>query len=83
MENLGPELFDVMLVEPASGLAVINTWQVVRDLTGLRELDKIKALINAAPSPVLQSVTRDRAERARASLENSGAVAVLLPVFQV
>jgi large subunit ribosomal protein L7/L12 len=46
--------------------------KVVRELTGLG-LKEAKDLVDAAPKPVKEGVTRDEAEKIKASLEEQGA----------
>jgi large subunit ribosomal protein L7/L12 len=46
--------------------------KVVRELTGLG-LKEAKDLVDAAPKPVKEAVTRDEAEKVKAALEEQGA----------
>ena len=46
--------------------------KVVRELTGLG-LKEAKDLVDAAPKPVKEGVTRDEAEKVKAALEEQGA----------
>lgn len=62
--------FDVILKEAgANKIAVIK---VVRELTGLG-LKEAKALVDGAPSPVKEAVSKDDAEAMKAKLEEAGA----------
>jgi large subunit ribosomal protein L7/L12 len=62
--------FDVILAE--IGAKKIQVIKVVRQLTnlGLREA---KELVDGAPNPVLQAVSKEAAEDAKAKLEAEGA----------
>ena len=53
----------------ASKLAVVK---LVKELTGLG-LKEAKELVDSAPSPVKESVSKDEAEALKASLEEAGA----------
>ena len=46
--------------------------KVVRELTGLG-LKEAKDLVDAAPKPVMEGVTKDEAEKIKAALEEQGA----------
>lgn len=62
--------FDVILKSPGSGkIAVIK---VVREITGLG-LKEAKALVDGAPKPVKEAVSKDDAEAIKAKLEEAGA----------
>lgn len=63
--------FDVILKE--AGAKKINVIKVVRALTSLG-LKEAKDLVESAPAPVLQAVTKDAATDAKAQLEAEGAV---------
>lgn len=64
------EEFDVVLEEVgAQKIAVIKE---VRTFTGLG-LKEAKDLVDSAPSKVLEKVTKDAAEKAKAALEAAGA----------
>ena len=66
--------FDVILEEAGSGkIAVIKE---VRALTNLG-LKEAKDLVDGAPKPVLEKVTKDAAEKAKAQLEGAGAKVTL------
>jgi large subunit ribosomal protein L7/L12 len=62
--------FTVVLKEAgASKLAVVK---LVKELTGLG-LKEAKELVDSAPSPVKEGVSKDEAEALKASLEEAGA----------
>jgi large subunit ribosomal protein L7/L12 len=66
--------FDVILEEAGSGkIAVIKE---VRALTSLG-LKEAKDLVDGAPKPVLEKVTTEAAEKAKAQLEGAGAKVTL------
>ena len=62
--------FDVIL--EAAGEKKINVINVVRALTGLG-LKEAKDLVDQAPNPVKQAITKDEAEDIRKQLEEAGA----------
>jgi large subunit ribosomal protein L7/L12 len=62
--------FDVILT--AAGDKKIQVIKVVRELTSLG-LKEAKDLVDGAPKPVLEKVSKEDAERAKAKLEESGA----------
>ena len=62
--------FDVIL--EAAGEKKINVIKEVRALTSLG-LKEAKELVEAAPKAVLEKVTKEAAEKAKASLEGAGA----------
>jgi large subunit ribosomal protein L7/L12 len=62
--------FDVILTAPGgSKLAVVK---LVKELTGLG-LKDAKGLVDAAPSPVKEGVSKDEAESLKSQLEEAGA----------
>ncbi len=62
--------FDVVLKAPgAAKLAVVK---LVKDLTGLG-LKEAKELVDSAPKPVKEGVSKDEAEALRKQLEEAGA----------
>jgi len=66
--------FDVILKEAgASKLAVVK---LVKELTGLC-LKEAKDIVDAAPKPVKEGVSKDEAEGIKKSLEEAGAVVEL------
>jgi large subunit ribosomal protein L7/L12 len=66
--------FDVVL--EAAGEKKIQVIKEVRGLTSLG-LKEAKDLVDAAPKPVLEKVTKDAAEKAKAALEGAGATVTL------
>ena len=64
--------FDVILAD--AGAQKIQVIKVVRELTNLG-LKEAKDLVDAAPKPLLEKVSKDDAEKAKAKLEESGATA--------
>ena len=63
--------FDVVLTGYPE-TAKINVIKVVRELTALG-LKEAKDLVDAAPKPVKEGVTKDEAEKIKAALEEQGA----------
>ncbi len=62
--------FDVILTAPGgSKLAVVK---LVKELTG-QGLKDAKALVDNAPSPIKEGVTKDEAESLKSQLEEAGA----------
>ncbi len=66
--------FDVMLQE--FGPKKINVIKVVRQLTPLG-LKEAKDLVESVPAPVLEAVSKEAAEDAKAKLEDAGATVEL------
>ena len=66
--------FDVVL--ESAGDKKINVIKEVRALTSLG-LKEAKDLVEAAPKPVLEKVTKEAAEKAKESLEGAGASVTL------
>ena len=62
--------FDVILT--AAGDAKLNVIKTVREITGLG-LKEAKDLVDAAPKPVKQGVSRDDADKIKAQLTDAGA----------
>ncbi|MFJ2367654.1 50S ribosomal protein L7/L12 [Pseudomonas sp. NPDC087697] len=62
--------FNVMLLE--AGEKKVNVIKAVRELTGLG-LKEAKAVVDGAPGMVLEAVTKDAADKAKATLEEAGA----------
>lgn len=62
--------FDVILA--AAGDKKINVIKVVREITGLG-LKEAKALVDGAPKPVKEKVSKEEAEAIKAKLEEAGA----------
>ena len=66
--------FDVVLT--GAGEKKIQVIKVVRELTSLG-LKEAKDLVDGAPKPVLEHVSKEDAERARGKLEEAGAAVEL------
>ena len=66
--------FDVVLT--SAGDKKINVIKVVRELTGLG-LKEAKELVDNAPKPVKEGVSKDVAEEVKAKLEEAGAAVEL------
>lgn len=64
--------FDVVLVE--AGANKIQVIKAVRELTSLG-LKEAKDLVEAAPKPIKESVSKEEAQAAKAKLEEAGAKA--------
>lgn len=62
--------FNVMLTE--AGEKKVNVIKAVRELTGLG-LKEAKAVVDGAPGMVLEAVSKDAADKAKATLEEAGA----------
>jgi large subunit ribosomal protein L7/L12 len=62
--------FNVMLLE--AGEKKVNVIKAVRELTGLG-LKEAKAVVDGAPGVVLEAVSKDPADKAKATLEEAGA----------
>lgn len=62
--------FDVILVNAGGGK--LNVVKVVKNITGLG-LKEAKALVDAAPAPVKEKVSKDEAESIKAQLVEAGA----------
>lgn len=66
--------FDVVLKDPGS--AKIKIIKVVREATGLG-LKEAKELVESAPKPVKEKLSKDEAEKLKEKLEADGAVVEL------
>ena len=66
--------FDVVLA--SFGEKKVNVIKAVRAITGLG-LKEAKALVDAAPSPIKEGVTKDEAEGVKTQLEEAGATVEL------
>lgn len=64
------DTFDVVLM--AAGANKINVIKVVRELTGLG-LKEAKDLVDGAPKPVKEGVSKDDAEKMKKQLTDAGA----------
>ena len=62
--------FDVILKAP--GGAKLGVVKLVKEITGLG-LKEAKGLVDGAPSPVKEGVSKDEAEEIKAKLEEAGA----------
>jgi large subunit ribosomal protein L7/L12 len=62
--------FNVLLKSP--GGAKLQIVRLVKDLTGLG-LKEAKAVVDAAPSPIKENVSKDEAEALKKQLEEAGA----------
>ncbi len=62
--------FNVVLLE--AGEKKVNVIKAVRELTGLG-LKEAKAVVDGAPAQVLEAVSKDAADKAKAVLEEAGA----------
>lgn len=62
--------FDVILQSP--GDKKINVIKVVREITGLG-LKEAKGLVDNAPKPIKEGVSKEEAEQIKAKLEEAGA----------
>ncbi len=62
--------FDVILAN--AGASKINVIKVVREITGLG-LKEAKAMVDGAPAPVKEKVSKEEAEQIKAKLEEAGA----------
>ena len=63
-------LFDVIL--KAAGGQKLQIVKLVKDITGLG-LKEAKAVVDAAPSPVKEGISKDEAEAIKGQLEEAGA----------
>jgi large subunit ribosomal protein L7/L12 len=61
--------FDVVLTAP--GDAKLNVIKVVREITGLG-LKEAKDLVDSAPKPVKQAISKDEAEKIKAQITEVG-----------
>ena len=61
--------FDAILVE--IGDSKLNVIKVVREITGLG-LKEAKDLVDAAPKPIKEAVSKDEAEKVKAAVEAAG-----------
>ena len=66
--------FDVILTDAGD-----KTIQVIKEVRGLTSLglQEAKDLVDAAPKPILEKVSKDDAEKAKAALEGAGATVEL------
>ncbi len=66
--------FDVILKD--AGAQKLGVVKVVKDITGLG-LKEAKDLVDGAPKPIKEGVSKDEAESVKAKLEEAGAVVEL------
>ena len=71
---VGVAEFDVILA--SAGDKKVNVIKAVREITGLG-LKEAKALVDEAPKPIKEKVSKDDAEAAKAKLEEAGATVEL------
>ncbi len=62
--------FDVILT--AAGQSKLAVVKLVKELTGLG-LKEAKGIVDSAPAPIKEGITKDEAEGLKASLEEAGA----------
>ncbi len=62
--------FDVILT--SAGASKINVIKVVREITGLG-LKEAKDLVDGAPKPIKEKISKDDAEKIKKQLEDAGA----------
>lgn len=62
--------FDVILVNP--GAQKLNVIKIVRQITGLG-LKEAKDLVESAPKPIKEGVSKEEAEKIKKELEEAGA----------
>jgi large subunit ribosomal protein L7/L12 len=67
--------FTVQLVE--AGAQKVSVIKAVREITGLG-LKEAKDLVDGAPKPVLEKVSKEDAEKAKAALEGAGGTVTLI-----
>lgn len=70
------EKTEFTVVLAAAGENKVNTIKAVREVTGLG-LKEAKDLVDGAPSTVLEKVSKEDAEKAKAALEGAGATVEL------
>ncbi|MCI3923304.1 50S ribosomal protein L7/L12 [Paenibacillus sp. TRM 82003] len=63
--------FDVILT--SAGASKINVIKVVREITGLG-LKEAKEVVDNAPKPIKEKISKEDAEKIKAQLEEAGAV---------
>ncbi len=62
--------FDIILVNP--GAQKLNVIKIVRQITGLG-LKEAKDLVDSAPKPIKEGVSKEEAEKIKKELEEAGA----------
>jgi large subunit ribosomal protein L7/L12 len=66
------EQTEFTVILKAAGASKLAVVKLVKELTGLG-LKEAKALVDEAPSPIKESITKDEAEALKKSLEEAGA----------
>ena len=66
------EKTEFTVILKAAGGAKLNVVKLVKDITGLG-LKEAKELVDGAPKPVKENVTKDEADKIKAQLEEAGA----------
>ena len=70
------DTFDVILTKLEAGANKVNVIKVVRELTGLG-LKEAKDVVDGAPKPVKEGVSKDDAEKMKKQLTDAGAAVEL------
>jgi len=65
------EKTEVTVVLADAGASKLNVIKVVRELTGLG-LKEAKDLVDGAPKPIKENVSKDEADKVKAALEEAG-----------
>ncbi len=71
-EDAGEEKSEFDVILKAAGPSKLAVVKLVKELTGLG-LKDAKGLVDSAPSPIKEGVTKDEAEGLKKSLEEAGA----------
>ncbi len=71
-EDAGEEQTEFDVILKAAGASKLAVVKLVKELTGLG-LKDAKGLVDSAPSPIKEGVTKDEAEGLKKSLEEAGA----------
>ncbi len=71
-----PEQEEFTVILEAAGAKKIQVIKVIREITALG-LKEAKELVDGAPNPVKEAVTKDEANQVKAKLEEQGAVVKL------
>ena len=71
-EDAGEEKSEFDVILKAAGASKLAVVKLVKELTGLG-LKDAKGLVDNAPSPIKEGVTKDEAEGLKTSLEEAGA----------
>ena len=70
--GIEPAAAAVAMAGPAAGASKLAVVKLVKELTGLG-LKEAKGLVDDAPSPIKEGVTKDEAEALKTQLEEAGA----------